>query len=114
MSRKKTLSKALDALYDKDRKGIFIHRDRLRHLPFQVGDRFCIHKGRQELFTLKIKKDDQGDILMDRTGLFIPRSRRVDILLGGIYEEYVLEIDPRNPEAFRLRPADSGVERHGP
>jgi len=104
MSGKKTLSKALDALYDKDRKGIFVHRDRLKHLPIQVGDRFSIHKGKQELSTLKIKKDNQGDLIMDRNGLFIPRSRRVDILLGGIYDEFVLETDPSQPDTFRLRP----------
>jgi hypothetical protein len=105
MSGKKLLSRALDAMYDKDRKGIFVHRDRFKDLPFDVGDRFSIHKGRQELFTLKIRKDPLGDLVMDRNGLFIPRSRRVDILLGGIYDEFILESDPRQPDGFQLRPA---------
>ena len=59
---KETIGKQNIVLFDRDRNGIFIHRDWLVDRPFTIGDRFSIHKGRRELFSLKIKKDDQGDI----------------------------------------------------
>lgn len=91
-------------LFDHDRDGIFIHSDRLAGTPFSIGDRFSIHKGKRELFSLKIVKNDQGDILLDKNGIFISRSKRVDILLGGIYDEFVIEFPSDVPDAFLIRP----------
>lgn len=73
-------------------------------MPLKSGDRFSIHRGRRELFTLKIKWDDSGDILLDRNGIFIRRTRRIDILLGGIFDELCLDDAGEEPEALVLRP----------
>lgn len=101
---KETIGKQNIVLFDRDRNGIFIHRGSLAERSFTIGDRFSIHKGRRELFSLKIKKDDQGDILLDKNGIFISRSPRVDILLGGIYEAFVLDLPNDDPEVIILRP----------
>ncbi|MGD8954577.1 MAG: hypothetical protein PVI45_09405, partial [Desulfobacterales bacterium] len=66
MLSKETIDKRNIVLFDRDRNGIFIHMGSLAERPFTIGDRFSIHKGRRELFSLKIKKDDQGDILLDK------------------------------------------------
>jgi hypothetical protein len=100
----KTIGKKNIVLFDHDRNGIFIHRDCLSETAFSVGDRFSVHKGKRELFTLKIIRDEQGDFLLDKNGIFIHRSKRVDILLGGLYEEFVLEFSVDAPNAFLIRP----------
>jgi hypothetical protein len=92
------------AIYDSDRKGIFIHRDQLKGSSFKVGDRFSIKIGKVELFTLTIVKDREGEILFDKDGIFIRRTRRIDMLLGGIFEEYILEIEAEKPETIVIRP----------
>ena len=104
MFSNKTIDKENIVLFDHDRNGIFIHRDRLSETPFSIGDRFSIHKGKRELFSLKIIMNDQGDILLDKNGIFIHRSKRVDILLGGIYDEFILEYSSAVPNAFLIRP----------
>ncbi|MGD2271092.1 MAG: hypothetical protein PVI06_11880, partial [Desulfobacterales bacterium] len=81
------------AIYDSDRKGIFIHRDQLKGSSFDVGDRFSIKIGKVDLFTLTIAKDRKGEILFDKDGIFIRRTRRIDMLLGGIFDEYLLETE---------------------
>ena len=91
------------AFYDPDRKGIFIHRDQLKESPFEVGDRFSVRKGKRELFAMTIIKDDTGDIFYDKKGIFIERTRKIDILLGGIFDEYVIYIEPVIPNTIKLK-----------
>jgi hypothetical protein len=94
------------AFYDPERKGMFIHRDQLKDSPFEVGDRFVHRKGRKELFAITIIKDDQGDIFFDKNGIFIPRTRKIDIMLGGIFDEYVFYIEPEIPFTIKIKPQE--------
>jgi hypothetical protein len=91
------------AFYDPDRKGILIHRDQLTDTPFEVGDRFSVRKGKRELFAVTIIQDDDGDIVFDRRGIFVERTRTIDILLGGIFDEYVFYIEPEIPGTIKLK-----------
>lgn len=97
------------ALYDEQRKGIFIHRDQLKGTGFTSGDRFSIHKGKRKLFALTIVKDDQGEIFYDKAGIFIPRTRRVDILMGGIFEAYTVKTVPEHPDRLIIMPLEEGT-----
>ncbi len=94
------------ANYDADRKGIFIHKDQLRDSPFEVGDRFAIKKGQKELFALVIVKDEGGEIVFDKAGIFIARSRRVDVFIGGIFDEYVIFFELDKPDTFKIKPLE--------
>ncbi len=94
------------AFYDPDRNGIFIHFDQLKDSPFEVGDRFSVRKGKRELFAMTIIKDDNGDIFFDKKGIFIERTRKIDILLGGIFDEYVFYNEPEIPGTIRLKALD--------
>ncbi|MDJ0912326.1 MAG: hypothetical protein QNI95_02095 [Desulfobacterales bacterium] len=94
------------AFHDRDRRGIFIHQKQLTDSSFKPGDRFALKKGQFDLFTLTIIKDTEGDILFDKNGIFIERSRRVDMLLGGIFDEYVVEVEPHAPNTLQLRPLE--------
>lgn len=94
------------AIYDADRKGIFIHKDQLRDSPFKVGDIFTIKKGQKELFALMIVKDAGGDIVFDKTGIFIERTRRVDVFMGGIFDEYVIFFHTDKPDTFKIKPLE--------
>ena len=91
------------AFYDPERKGIFIHSDQLKKSPFEVGDRFAVRKGKRELFAMTIIKDDSGDIFYDKKGIFIERTRKIDILLGGIFDEYVIYIEPEIPQTIKIK-----------
>jgi len=91
------------AIYDPDRRGIFIHCDQLADTPFDVGDRFSVRKGKRELFAMTIIKDDEGDIFFDKKGIFIERTRKIDILLGGIFDEYVFFIEPEYPNTIKVK-----------
>ena len=91
------------AFYDPERKGIFIHSDQLRESPFEIGDRFTVRKGKRELFAISIIKDDSGEIFYDKKGIFIERTRRIDILLGGIFDEYVIYIEPEIPQTIKIK-----------
>ena len=91
------------AFYDPDRKGILIHKDQLADTPFEVGDRFSVRKGKRELFAMTIIKDGEGDIVFDKRGIFIERTRKIDILLGGIFDEYVFYIEPEIPGTIKLK-----------
>jgi len=95
------------ANYDPDRKGIFIHKNELYDSRFKVGDRFSVKVGKQDLFAITIIKDDKGDIVYDKNGIFIARTRRIDILLGGIFDEYVLYFESGPPESIKLRPLEA-------
>jgi hypothetical protein len=87
------------AVHDPQRRGILIPAQELVGTPFKPGDRFSVRKGKQAFFTLKLLLDPNGPIVFDRQGIFVERTRRVDILLGGIFDEF--EVD--------LSGADSGV-----
>lgn len=95
------------ANYDPDRKGIFIHQNQLDDSGFKVGDRFSVKVGKQDLFAISIVKDDKGDIVYDKNGIFIERTRRIDILLGGIFDEYVLYIESGRPGSIKLGPLEA-------
>ncbi len=91
------------AFYDPERKGIFIHKDQLQGSPFEIGDRFSVRKGKRELFAMTIVKDDTGEIFYDKKGIFIERTRKIDILLGGIFDEYVVYIEPEIPDTIKIK-----------
>lgn len=91
------------AVYDPDRKGIFIHKDQLKDSPFKIGDRFSVRKGKRELFAMTIIKDEAGNIFYDKNGLFIERTRKIDILLGGIFDEYVFYLEPELPGTIKIK-----------
>ena len=98
------------ANYDSDRKGIFIHKNELAQ--FKPGDRFSLKYGRQDLFAITIIKDDKGDIVFDKNGIFIKRTRRIDILLGGIYDDYLLYIESEDPGTIKLRPVEAVLKNN--
>ena len=95
------------AYYDPDRKGIFIHKNQLNDSGFKLGDRFSVKVGKQDLFAISIIRDDQGDIVFDKNGIFIERTRRIDILLGGIFDEYVLYIESVPQGLIKIRPLEA-------
>jgi hypothetical protein len=100
------------ANYDPDRKGIFIHRNQLDDSGFKVGDRFSVKVGKQDLFAISIVKDDKGDIVYDKNGIFIERTRRIDILLGGIFDEYVVYIESDPQGSIKLRPLEAVIKNN--
>jgi hypothetical protein len=91
------------AFYDPERKGIFIHNDQLKESPFEIGDRFSVRKGKRELFAMTLIKDDTGEIFYDKNGIFIERTRKIDILLGGIFDEYVIYIEPEIQQTIKIK-----------
>ena len=97
------------AIHDRDRRDILIPASQLEGTGLAVGDRFKLKKGQRDLFTVTIIKDDKGDILFDRSGIFIDRTRRVDILLGGIFDTYQVEIVAATPPTLLLRTTDPGL-----
>jgi hypothetical protein len=100
------------ANYDPDRKGIFIHQNQLDDSGFKVGDRFSVKVGKQDLFSISIVKDDKGDIVYDKNGIFIERTRRIDILLGGIFDEYVVYIESDPQGSIKLRPLEAVIKNN--
>jgi len=95
------------ACYEEERRGIFIHRDLLQGTPFRPGDRFAILPRPAQLFSVTLVRDPAGPILFDRHGIFLERTRRLDVLLGGIFERYAVLLDPARPETLRLRPLEA-------
>jgi hypothetical protein len=112
MISKKDIAGLPVANYDSDRKGIFIHQNQLNDSGFKVGDRFSVKVGKQDLFAISIVKDDKGDIVYDKNGIFIERTRRIDILLGGIFDEYVLYIESDPQGSIKLRPLEAVVKNN--
>ena len=104
MVSKKNVKNKEIALLDRDRKGIFIHKDQLRGSSFEVGDRFSIKIGSVALYTLTIVKDEAGEIMFDKNGIFIKRTRRIDMLLGGIFDEYIIDIETQKPDTIEIKP----------
>lgn len=112
MLTKKDIKNKQIAIYDPDRKGIFIHKDQLEGSGFKAGDKFSVKKGQRELFALTIIKDDDGDIVFDKTGIFLKRTRRVDIFLGGIFDEYVIYFEPKKPDTIKIKPLEMALKRN--
>lgn len=94
------------ACYEEERRGIFIPRQLLEDTPFRPGDRFSLLPRPTQIFSVTLVRDEAGEILFDRLGIFIERTRRIDILLGGIFERYVVLLDPASPETLRIRPLE--------
>jgi hypothetical protein len=97
------------AVNDRQRRGILIPANQLEGSGLGPGDRFILNKGQRELFTVVLVKDPQGDILFDRSGIFIERTRRVDIILGGIFDTYQVEVVEGQPPALKLKTMDPGL-----
>lgn len=97
------------AVNDRDRRGILIPANQLDGSGLAAGDRFRLKKGQRELFTVTLVQDAGGEIFFDRSGIFIERTRRVDILLGGIFEEYRVEIVDAEPRRIKVMTADPGL-----
>ena len=112
MISKKDIDDLPVANYDPDRKGIFIHKNQLDDSSFKVGDRFSVKVGKQDLFAVSIVKDGKGDIVYDKNGIFIDRTRRIDILLGGIFDEYVLYIESDPQGSIKLRPREAVIKNN--
>ncbi len=112
MISKKDIDDLPVANYDPDRKGIFIHKNQLDDSGFKVGDRFSVKVGKQALFAISIVKDGKGDIVYDKNGIFIERTRRIDILLGGIFDEYVLYIESDPQGSIKLKPLEAVIKNN--
>ena len=97
------------ALHDRDRRGILIPASELEDSGLAIGDRFTLKKGQRDLFTVALIKHDTGEILFDRSGIFIERTRRVDILLGGIFDEYQVQIIDADPLLLLVQTMDPGL-----
>lgn len=98
------------AVHDRERRGILIPAIELADTSLSAGDRFRLKKGQRGLFMVTLVKDPDGDILFDRSGIFIDRSRRVDILLGGIFDTYSVEIVDAEPLVLRVKTMDPGLD----
>lgn len=98
------------AMHDRDRRGILIPASQLEDSGLSVGDRFALKKGQRDLFAVAIVKHEKGDILFDRSGIFIDRTRRVDILLGGIFDTYQVEIVDTQPPILLVKTMDPGLD----
>ena len=97
------------AVNDRDRRGILIPASQLDGSGLAAGDRFTLKKGQRDLFAVTLVKDAEGEIFFDRSGIFIERTRRVDILLGGIFEEYQVEIIDGDPPVLKVMTVDPGL-----
>ncbi|MCU0559428.1 MAG: hypothetical protein MUD16_04465 [Desulfobacterales bacterium] len=100
------------ALHDRERRGIYIHAALLAESPFRPGDRFSLQTRSTRLFAVTLIRDAAGDVVYDRHGIFLPRSRRVDMLLGGIFEKHLVTIDPGPPGAITLRPLEIVLDKN--
>jgi hypothetical protein len=104
MTVKTTLSRRSGAIHDPERRGILIPASQLQGTPFQEGDRFTVRKGQREFFCLILQKDTDGDIVFEKYGIFIPRSRRVDAYIGGIFHEFTVDFPPEHPDRMKIKP----------
>ena len=97
------------AIHDKERRGILIPSSQLDDSGLAAGDRFTLKKGQRDLFAVTLVRDDRGEIIFDRSGIFVERTRRIDILLGGIFEEYQVEILDTEPPMVLVKTMDPGL-----
>lgn len=100
------------AFHDRERRGIYIHAALLAGSPFSPGDRFSVQTRKTRLFTVTLRLDEAGEIVYDRHGIFLPRSRLVDMLMGGIFEKHVVTIDAGPPGAITLRPLEIVLDKN--
>lgn len=100
------------AFHDRERRGIYIHAALLKESPFRPGDRFAVQTRKTRLFTVTLRLDETGEIVYDRHGIFLPRSRLVDMLMGGIFEKHVVTIDAGPPGAITLRPLEIVLDKN--
>lgn len=98
------LTQRKGAVHDPERRGILIPANQLADTAFREGDRFTIRKGQREFFTLLIQKDPGGDIVFEKYGVFIPRTRRVDAYLGGIFHEFSVDFPQGHPDQMKITP----------
>jgi hypothetical protein len=98
------------AVNDRQRRGILIPAGELADTHLSPGDRFRIKMGQGGLFVVTLIKDPEGDIFFDRSGVFIERTRRVDSLLGGIFDTYAVEIVDADPPMLRVKTVDPGLD----
>lgn len=101
------------AIHDPQRRGILIPAESLIGTRFEIGDRFSVRKGKQAFFTLKLVLDPKGPILFDRQGVMIERTRRVDILLGGIFDTFEIDLSEADGGVITIRPTDSDLPSLG-
>ena len=92
------------AIHDPERRGILIPASQLSDTAFGEGDRFSIRKGQREFFCLVIQKNPEGDIVFEKYGIFIPRTRRVDAYLGGIFHEFTVDFPSGHPDRIKIAP----------
>ena len=97
------------AIHDPERRGILIPTSQLEDLDLSVGDRFTLKKGQRELFAITIVKYASGEIFFDRNGIFIERTRRVDILMGGIFSDFRVDIKETDPLTLVIKTTDPGL-----
>lgn len=98
------------AVNDRERRGILIPTGELVDTGLSVGDRFRLKKGQRGLFTVTLVKDSAGDVFFDRSGIFVERTRRVDILLGGIFDTYGVEVVDAEPLLLKITAVDPGLD----
>lgn len=98
------------AVNDRQRRGILIPSGELADTDLSVGDRFTLKKGQRGLFMITLVKDPAGDVFFDRSGIFVERTRRVDLLLGGIFDTYGVEVVDAEPPLLKIRAVDPGLE----
>lgn len=98
------------AVLDRERRGILIPASQLADSGLSAGDRFRLKKGQRDLFAVVLVKDPQGEVFFDRSGIFVERTRRVDILLGGIFDTYGVEILDADPPVVKIRSLDPGLD----
>ena len=92
------------AIHDPERRGILIPASQLEGSPFTEGDRFSIRKGQRDFFCVIIQRDPDGDIIFEKYGIFIPRTRRVDAYMGGIFHEFTVDFPPGHADRMKIAP----------
>ena len=48
---------------------------------------------------------------LDKNGISIPRSRRIDILLGGIFQQFEIDLQQQDAGAIVIRPLPEDIPR---
>jgi hypothetical protein len=94
----------MGAIHDPERRGILIPASQLAGSIFKEGDHFSVRKGQRDFFCVILQKDPEGDIVFEKYGIFIPRSRRVDAYMGGIFHEFRVDVDPDKPDRMKITP----------
>lgn len=101
------LGRRRGAIHDPERRGILIPASQLADSPFTEGDRFSVRKGQRAFFCVVIEKDPEGEIVFEKYGIFIPRTRRVDAHMGGIFHEFFVDFPSAHPDRMAISPVDN-------